>query len=63
MDIEVRLDKEFSKRLIKLVRHNDEVAIVKDALSVYMWYLEEKEKDRLVISVDRDGKNVKRLVL
>lgn len=62
-DKRCKVEDKFMDEVSNLVGHSDAAAMVRDALGIYKWYLQEKKQERIVISCWPDGREIKKLEL
>ena len=63
MEIRVSIDDEFAKQLQQKLGVKKATEIVKSAMTLLDWVTDEVSKGRVILSSDRDGDNVHRLVM
>src|ERR1700730_6003296 len=63
MEIRVNVDDEFAKRLQEKLGTKTATEIARVALTLLNWAVDEASQDRVILSRDRDGDNLHRLVL
>lgn len=61
-DIRVQVDDSFMRNLRHRLGMESNPEVVKEALSILAWAVGELREGRFVVSTDRDGANVNRLV-
>jgi len=62
-DIRVQVDDAFIEALQKRLGGIKATDVVREALTLLNWASEEREHGRLILSTDRDGKDVARLAM
>jgi hypothetical protein len=62
MELRMRLDEEFARSLQKKL-HLRATDIVREALTLLNWAVQERERGRVILSADPDGHQVARLAM
>ncbi len=63
MQIRANIDDKIMKELMKSIKENTGVAVTKQAISVFKWAVDESKKGRKILSTNKSGGEVERLVI
>jgi len=63
MELRLKVDSEFMKNLQARLKTKNNREIVQNALAALDWVSEESEKERVILSSNKDGGEIHRLVL
>lgn len=62
-DLRLRIDDAFVGRLRETLGVTSNTDVMQEALTLLSWAVEEKERGRLILSTNQDGKQVERLAM